>query len=107
MSVNKLAAAPLLACAGAGIVVAQVHGGPFWVGLFGSAPLGWVVSIFWEGTSMMLWWRGERAALPRLVKWLATGALVAGMAFQSAAPLLERAGDFQIIGRVVWGAKRY
>lgn len=84
-----------LAIAGAGITVAQLQGGPFWVFLFRSAWLGWAVSIFWEASSVWLWWRGDRTWRHRAAKWVATLALVGGMVAQGAGPMLaelERRG---------------
>ena len=71
-----------------GIVVAQAHGGWFWVGLLGSASLGWAVSVMWECASVWLWWRRDAGWPYRLAKWGATCALVGGMIVQGAGPLL-------------------
>lgn len=74
--------------AAAGIVVAQLHGGPFWVELLDSQGLGWTVSFTWEAASVWLWWRGDTKALRWLAKWGATAVLMLGMVAQGAGPLL-------------------
>ena len=62
------------------------------MGLLGSLPMGWAVSLMWEAASVWLWWRGDRARVYRLAKWGATLALVGGMIAQGAGPLLMQ-GD--------------
>lgn len=75
-----------------GIVVAQLHGVPFWIALFGGAPLGWTVSLLWEACSVWLWWRRDAMLAYQIAKWTATAALMVGMIGQSAGPLLTQAG---------------
>lgn len=78
--------------AAAGITIAQVHGGPFWVALFGSVSLGWAVSLLWEAGSIWLWWRGVSIfSVAGAFKWLATLALIFGMVANGAAPILNQA----------------
>ena len=81
---------PLLIAA-AGIALAQIHGGPTWVALFGSPELGWTASITWEAASVWLWWRADRTWAHRTAKWAATLALMGGMVAPSIAPLLSGA----------------
>lgn len=76
-----------------GITVAQLHGVGFWIRLFGDPAIGWAVSLTWEGASVWLWWRRDSDFARRSAKFLATGALVLGMAVQSAAPLLTAATE--------------
>lgn len=87
----------------AGIVVAQIHGGPFWVGVMGSVWIGWCVSGIWEAASVWLWWRGDRSVMYQAAKFAATAALLAGMVAQSSGPLLARldAAESAQVG-VVW-----
>lgn len=79
------------AIAGAGIVLAQAHGGPFWVLVFGSAWKGWGASGLFEAGSVWLWWRGDTGWVHWGAKWACTVLLIGGMAAQSAGPLLSKA----------------
>ncbi len=74
-----------------GVTVAQLHGVGFWASLLGSAPTGWAVSLFWEGSSVLFWWRGHNSWVERIAKWTATLALVTGMTAESVKPLLMSA----------------
>lgn len=87
--------AAILPCAivASGITVAQLHGVGFWMRLFGEPWIGWTVSLTWEGASVWLWWRRDKDFARRSAKYLATGALVLGMAAQSTAPLLTAATE--------------
>lgn len=68
----------------AGIALAQVHGGPFWVSWFASPFLGWTVSLTLETSSVWLWW--ERRYW--VAKYVVTGVLLAGMVAQGVGPIL-------------------
>lgn len=81
------------AIAASGITVAQLHGVGFWIRLFGDPVLGWAVSLTWEGASIWLWWRRDSDWSRRAAKYLATSALVLGMAAQSTAPLVKAASE--------------
>jgi len=87
---------PPLFIAASGIVIAQVHGAPAWIALFGSVWIGWAVSLTWEAASVWLWWRGETTWTQVAGKWLATSALVAGMIRQSLLPLLAEGGAARV-----------
>ena len=90
----KLAAAILpCAIAASGITIAQLHGVGFWIRLFDDPAIGWAVSLTWEGASVWLWWRRDSDWSRRAAKYLATGALVLGMAAQSTVPLLTAASE--------------
>ncbi len=90
-----LKAAPPLAIAAAGIVLAQVAGVGFWIALAGLWQ-GWLASLTWEAASVWLWWRGDRGwrGRPlglRTAKWAATFALMFGMLAETAGPVAELA----------------
>jgi hypothetical protein len=69
-----------------GIIICQIHGGPFWVFIMaGNLWLGWSISILWEGMSVWLWWEGARW----FWKWIPTAFLLFGMVFQSVSPMMD------------------
>lgn len=69
-----------------GVILCQVHGGPFWVFLMaGNMGVGWSMSLLWEGMSIWLWW--ERSNW--FVRLIPTVFLLFGMIFQSVSPLLN------------------
>lgn len=71
--------------AAVGITLCQFHGGPFWVGLMGSAWIGWTLSVLWEAMSVWMWWAGSY----RWLKYVPTAFLLFGMVYQSGAPILK------------------
>lgn len=71
--------------AAVGATLCQIHGGPFWVGLMGSAWVGWTLSGLWESMSVWMWWDGSYPWL----KYVPTLFLLFGMIYQSGAPILE------------------
>lgn len=90
---QRLGIVPPLLVAASGIVVAQLHGGPFWVWVFGVPWLGWLVSATWEAASIWLWWRGAAGGAAAFWRWVATLALIAGMSGASARPMLLALGE--------------
>ena len=73
----------------AGITLAQVHGGPFWVSWFASPFLGWSISLTLETASVWLWWERDCHFRYRFAKYGVTGVLLAGMIAHGVGPILS------------------
>lgn len=85
------------------MVLAQAHGGPFWVGWMESFIWGWGLSVFLEVSSLWLWALSNQNWKTWVAKLAITAVLLFGLIAQSAQPLLISAatsgqlGEYQTV----------
>ena len=88
----------------AGITLAQVHGGPFWVSWFASPFLGWSTSLTLETASVWLWWEWDPRLRYQFAKYGVTGVLLTGMIAHGVGPILSEREVTVVIGKGIAGA---